>query len=50
LIFRELMSLVMLLAIGDFEGVIAALSRAIMMNWNRRGYGEGIDVVALSSA
>jgi hypothetical protein len=50
LIFHELMSLVMLLAIGDFEGVIAALNRATMMNWNRRGYGEGIDVVALSSA
>jgi hypothetical protein len=44
------MSLVMLLGIGDFEGVITALSRTIMMNWNRRGYGEGIDVVALSSA
>jgi hypothetical protein len=26
-----------------FTGVIVALSRAIMMSWNRRGYGEGID-------
>jgi hypothetical protein len=40
----------MLLAIGDFEGVIAVLSHATMMSWNRRGYGEGIDVVALCSA
>jgi hypothetical protein len=30
------MSLVMLLAIGDFEGVIAALSRSTMMSWNPR--------------
>jgi hypothetical protein len=44
------MSLVMLLAIGDFESVIMALSRAIMMSLNWRGYSEGIDVVALGSA
>jgi hypothetical protein len=37
------MNLVMLLAIGDFTDVIVALSRATMMSWNWRGYGDGID-------
>jgi hypothetical protein len=31
-------------------GEIVAMSRAIMVSWNRRGYGEGFDGVALRSA
>jgi hypothetical protein len=31
-------------------GEIVAMSRAIMISWNRRGYDEGIDGVALCSA